>query len=73
MRAIEQRRVWTSLADGTRLGARLWLPAEVPAATLLEALPYRTDDLIACYCAEYERRCREGGFAVARVDLRTRP
>ena len=37
---------------------------------LLEALPYRMDDLTASYSAEYERLCREGGFAVARVDLR---
>jgi len=28
------------------------------------------DDLTASYSSEYERLCREGGFAVARVDLR---
>jgi hypothetical protein len=37
---------------------------------LLEALPYRMDDLTASYSSEYVRLCREGGFAVARVDLR---
>jgi putative CocE/NonD family hydrolase len=70
MRAVEHRRAWIELSDGVRLAARLWLPDERPAAVLLEALPYRMDDLTASYSSEYERLCREGGFAVARVDLR---
>ena len=37
---------------------------------ILEALPYRMDDLTSSYASEYERLCEEGGFAVARVDLR---
>ncbi len=37
---------------------------------LLEALPYRMDDLTSSYSSEYERLCTEGGFAVARIDLR---
>ena len=67
---MEHRRVWIPLADGTRLAARLWLPDELPAPALIEALPYRMDDLTASYSAEYERLCREGGLAVARIDLR---
>jgi uncharacterized protein len=67
---VEHRRAWISLADGTRLAARLWLPDEQPAPALLEALPYRMDDLTSSYSSEYERLCREGGFAIARVDLR---
>ena len=70
MRAMEHMRAWIPLSDGVRLAARLWLPDERPAAALLEALPYRMDDLTASYSSEYERLCREGGFAVARVDLR---
>jgi predicted acyl esterase len=70
MAAMEHRRTWISMGDGVRLAARLWLPDEQPAATILEALPYRMDDLTASYAAEYERLCQEGGFAVARVDLR---
>jgi uncharacterized protein len=70
MRAMEHRRAWIPLSDGVRLAARLWLPDERPAAPLLEALPYRMDDLTASYASEYERLCREGGFAVVRVDLR---
>jgi putative CocE/NonD family hydrolase len=67
---VEERRAWIEAADGTRLAARLWLPEERPAAVLLEALPYRMDDLTASYASEYERLCREGGFAVCRLDLR---
>lgn len=67
---MEHRRAWIPLADGTRLAARLWLPDERPAPTLLEALPYRMDDLTSSYSSEYERLCSEGGLAVARVDLR---
>ena len=67
---MERRRAWIPTSDGTRLAARLWLPDELPAAVLLEALPYRMDDLTASYASEYERLCREGGFAVARVDVR---
>ena len=37
--------IWIPLSDGTRLGARLWLPeddAKVPA--VLEYIPYRKRD-----------------------------
>jgi hypothetical protein len=67
---MEHRRAWIPMSDGVRLAARLWLPEERPAVALLEALPYRMDDLTSSYSSEYERLCREGGFAVARVDLR---
>ena len=67
---MDHVRAWIPLADGTRLAARLWLPEHVPAATVLEALPYRMDDLTSSYAGEYERLCKEGGLAVARVDLR---
>jgi predicted acyl esterase len=70
MRAMEHRRAWIPMSDGVRLAARLWIPDERPAAVLIEALPYRMDDLTSSYSSEYERLCREGGFAVARIDLR---
>jgi len=70
LRPGARERAWIPLPDGTRLAARLWLPDELPAPVLLEALPYRMDDLTASYAAEYERLCLEGGFAIARVDLR---
>jgi len=37
---------------------------------ILEALPYRMDDLTSSYASEYERLCEEGGFAVCRLDIR---
>ena len=67
---MEHLRTWIPVSDGTRLAARLWLPDERPAATVLEALPYRMDDLTSSYAGEYERLCNEGRLAVARVDLR---
>ena len=67
---MEHRRAWIPLSDGTRLAARLWVPETLPAPALLEALPYRMDDLTSSYASEYERLCREGGLTVARVDLR---
>ncbi len=67
---MEHRRAWIPLADGVRLAARLWLPDTRPAAVVLEALPYRMDDLTSSYAGEYGRLCEEGGLAVARVDLR---
>jgi putative CocE/NonD family hydrolase len=57
-----------------RLAASLYLPEAVEgggaAPVVLEALPYRKDDVTASYRAEYERLCHEHGYAVARVDLR---
>jgi predicted acyl esterase len=67
---VEHRRAWIPLGDGVRLAARLWLPETRPAAVVLEALPYRMDDLTSSYAGEYERLCEEGRLAVARVDLR---
>jgi uncharacterized protein len=67
---MEHRRAWIPLTNGARLAVRLWIPDELPAPALIEALPYRMDDLTASYSAEYERLCREGGLAVARIDLR---
>jgi hypothetical protein len=67
---MEHRRAWIPLSDRTRLAARLCFPNELPAAVVLEALPYRMDDLTASYASEYERICEEGGFVVCRIDLR---
>ena len=67
---MEHRHVWITMEDGTRLAARLFLPSELPAPVIVDALPYRMDDLTASYASEYERLCDEGGFAVCRLDLR---
>jgi hypothetical protein len=67
------REIEVSIAtpDGTQLAATLFLPAgDGPFAALLEALPYRKDDLTWSYRDSYERFAGEAGFAVCRLDLR---
>src|SRR4051794_19427438 len=71
------------MRDGVELAATLYLPVSTgspdgPGATneptpqpcLLEALPYRKDDLTSSYAEIYERLRDEFGFAVCRLDLR---
>jgi hypothetical protein len=69
-----ERRSWIPMEDGVRLAVSLYLPEGAEdgraAPVLLEALPYRKDDATASYRPEYERLCREYGYAVARLDLR---
>ncbi|HZN70773.1 MAG TPA: CocE/NonD family hydrolase, partial [Micromonosporaceae bacterium] len=63
---------WVTMDDGIRLAATLYLPAATdrPVPCLLEALPYRKDDVTASYITEYERFRDEFGYAVCRLDLR---
>jgi putative CocE/NonD family hydrolase len=62
------------MPDGVRLAATLYLPdgasPAAPVPCLLEALPYRKDDVTASYAPEYVRFAAEFGYAVARVDVR---
>src|SRR5439155_6139215 len=67
---MEHRHVWIPMRDGVRLAARLFLPQTPPAPVVVEALPYRMDDLTASYDDDYMRICEEGGFVVCRIDLR---
>jgi predicted acyl esterase len=59
-------------ADGVDLAATLYLPdpADGPQPCLLEALPYRKDDLTCTYAEGYEGLRDRHGYAVCRVDLR---
>ncbi len=64
-------RVFITMPDGTRLATTLFLPAgEGPVPCVLEALPYRKDDLTATYRPEYVRLRDEHGYAIARLDVR---
>ena len=63
-------REYIPLADGERLCVTLFLPEVTPAPCILEALPYRKDDMTSGWRPEYERFCSEFGFAVARIDVR---
>lgn len=63
--------VFIHMPDGIRLAASLYLPTtDGPWPVLLEALPYRKDDLTAHYAGEYERFAGEFGYAVCRLDIR---
>ena len=56
--------------DGVTLAATLYLPGGGgPWPALLEALPYRKDDITASYRPEY-MRLAEAGYVVCRVDVR---
>lgn len=63
--------VFISMPDGVRLAATLFLPdGDGPWPALLEALPYRKDDLTASYRDEYHRLAEEFGYLVCRFDVR---
>lgn len=58
------------MTDGVRLAATLYYPDEPgPWPALLEALPYRKDDITAAYRPEYVRLA-EAGYVMCRVDVR---
>jgi putative CocE/NonD family hydrolase len=69
---VREEPVFVMMRDGVRLAVTLFHPDErsEPTAALLEALPYRKDDLTASSRDEYERLCDEHGYVVARVDVR---
>jgi predicted acyl esterase len=59
-----------TISDGVRLASTLYVPdGEGPWPAILEALPYRKDDLTASYRTEYVR-LSEAGYVVCRVDVR---
>jgi predicted acyl esterase len=60
------------MADGARLAATLYSPddpASGPWPGILEALPYRKDDITASYRPEYVRLA-DAGYVVCRADVR---
>ncbi|MGI8700932.1 MAG: CocE/NonD family hydrolase, partial [Nocardioidaceae bacterium] len=58
--------------DGVELSATLYLPGrdDGPQPCILEALPYRKDDLTSSYRPDYVRLRDDHGYAVCRLDLR---
>jgi predicted acyl esterase len=67
-----EREVRITMPDGVHLAATLYLPDESVGAQpcLLEALPYRKDDLTSAYSESYVALRDEHGYAVCRLDLR---
>ena len=71
MRAMPSERAAIPVRDGTRLAATLYVPdGRGPWPAILEALPYRKDDITESYRPEYVRLCDEGAYVVCRVDVR---
>ncbi len=65
--------VWIPMADGAKLAARVWLPADAeqdPVPAILEALPYRLSDGMAARDALIHPYWAAHGYACVRVDLR---
>lgn len=63
--------VFVRMSDGVRLNATLYYPSsDRPWPALIEALPYRKDDLTASYGDEYHRFADEFGYMVCRLDVR---
>lgn len=64
---------WITLADGTRLAARVWMPegaADSPVPVILEYLPYRfTDGTVERDTLQHPWFAGHG-YAVVRVDMR---
>jgi len=64
---------WIALKDGTRLGARLWIPlsaATSPVPVVWEYLPYRKRDFERHRDTEWAESFVPYGFAFVRVDIR---
>ena len=72
MSAFDTREVTVPMDDGVALSATLYLPDQAtgPQPCILEALPYRKDDLTSGYRSEYVRLRDDHGYAVCRLDLR---
>ncbi|MBV9832478.1 MAG: CocE/NonD family hydrolase [Marmoricola sp.] len=66
-----ERSVRIPMPDGVELAATLYLPdAGEAQPCLLEALPYRKDDLTSSYAEGYRWLRDEHSYAVCRLDLR---
>ena len=65
--------VWITVADGTRLAARLWLPRgahDNPVPAILEYIPYRRRDRTRIRDEKMHPHFAEAGYASIRVDMR---
>ena len=71
VREIEN--TWIPLSDGTRLAARIFLPADAeqdPVPAILEYMPYRKRDLLRPRDEPIHKYFAGHGYAGVRVDLR---
>ncbi len=72
-RQVVEEETWITLADGCRLGVRIWRPVDAerhPVPAILEYLPYRKRDLTAVRDAQMHPYWAGHGYAGVRVDIR---
>ena len=73
-RAVREiRNLWIPMSDGTKLAARIWLPADAesdPVPGVLEYVPYRKNDLTSVRDVPHFSYIAGHGYACVRVDLR---
>ena len=71
---VEVSPTWIPMPDGTRLAARVWMPAwaspERPVPAVFELIPYRTRDLTALRDEAIHGTFAANGYASVRVDIR---
>lgn len=72
--AVQQEdHVTITMSDGVRLSARIWRPTgsdAEPVPAILEAIPYRKNDLTSTRDAIHHPYIAGHGYACVRVDLR---
>ncbi|MGW2472535.1 CocE/NonD family hydrolase [Streptomyces sp. NPDC001665] len=69
----QQDHVTLTMSDGVRLSARIWRPVtsdRQPVPAILEAVPYRKNDLTSTRDAIHHPYIAGHGYACVRVDLR---
>ncbi len=65
--------LWIPLKDGSRLAARMWIPADAeqnPVPAVLEYIPYRKRDATAIRDSKLHPYFAGHGYAAVRVDMR---
>ncbi len=70
---IEKENVWIKMKDGTRLGAKIWMPesaTEEPVPAIMEYIPYRKRDHTRPYDNIIHRYFAGHGYACLRIDIR---
>ncbi|HWO71067.1 MAG TPA: CocE/NonD family hydrolase [Actinomycetota bacterium] len=68
---MREDRRFLEMDDGVRIAVTLFFPdGPGPWPALLEARPYRKDDVTWSQTHDYRRLCREGGYVVCRADVR---
>ncbi|MCP1366404.1 CocE/NonD family hydrolase, partial [Halomonas sp. BBD48] len=72
-RDVQEEEGFITLADGCRLGVRIWRPVDAesdPVPAILEYLPYRKRDMTAMRDVQTHAYWAGHGYAGVRVDIR---